>query len=161
MYFVENIFSKDEQKYLLYLSQKTLIPKEIAVKLNNYQGKEKNFISPDLRIISNYDFALNKILNKINEKLNKNLIIINSWVATTNGDKIDYHNHPDATWSSVYYLKTNEENCGTYFEKHGFIKSKINSLLIFDSKLNHRCPIYTNNETRITLAFDFLVKFKL
>jgi len=88
--------------------------------------------------------------------------IINLWANYTEGDVINWHNHPISKLSAVYFLK-NPDNLGTLFrddkysyDKITFTKCPENSLLVFDSSKTHSQPCSPKKIKRYTIAFDLI-----
>ena len=71
----------------------------------------------------------------------------------------DYPGFDNSTHSVVYYMKTFPFfSNGTLFEKHGFVKAKQNSLMVFPSHWNHSTPGSIFRFKRYTMAFDLTNK---
>ena len=152
---IDNIFTEKEQKYLLECSNRVIVTKEVAKKHGAPVHEADDYWSPDVRKIPHFKFALDKLLKLTEQKLGKNLKISNAWLTKTNGKKFKFHSHDECNYSVVYYLQTTEKvNSGTEFELYGLKKAKQNSILIFDSRLKHRTPVYSSKENRITLVLD-------
>jgi len=142
---IDNIFTEKEQKYLLECSNRVIVTKEVAKKHGAPVNEADDYWSPDVRKIPHFKFALDKLLKLTEQKLG----------TKTNGKKFKFHSHDECNYSVVYYLQTTEKvNSGTEFELYGLKKAKQNSILIFDSRLKHRTPVYSSKENRITLVLD-------
>jgi len=88
--------------------------------------------------------------------------IVKCWANYSNGDFLNWHDHPDSDISMVYYLK-NKSKIGTIFKLKGtkvmVTKCKENSISIFDSRLIHSVPCHLPEE-RYILSLDLLRKEK-
>lgn len=141
MYIIDNIFSNKVIKKLIKDSEKVLEP------------KGNGWWCPNLSKHPNFRNAVDTLIKQAETKIN-NLRVDNAWIVLCKGDEVvDFHNHPLYDYSIIYYLETTPENSGTLFES-GFVKTKQNSLLIFDSKLKHKIPSYKPLVVRKTLVLD-------
>ena len=95
---------------------------------------------------------MNKIRDKIKKEIKLDLEILRSWVLWSNGrgDQSKWHHHyfpedpyyEDASFSSVYYLKTLPFfSNGTLFED-GMVRAPQNSMIIFPAHILHTTPKY-------------------
>jgi hypothetical protein len=99
---------------------------------------------------------------KILQKYFKDMSIQYSWANYSEGDIINWHNHPAATISAVYFLK-NPDNLGTIFRNEKYSYDKItstkcpeNSLLVFDASKIHSQPYSPKKIKRYSIAIDLL-----
>ena len=131
---------------------------------------------------------MNDVLDSFCDIIQKNItngeeVSVDNWWFNINqeGIKNDYHLHPGADYSLVYYVKTHE-GCGDlvlersddkilfnrefvhHFESHNHdyrIKPEDGQLVIFPSWLKHSVDMNTKDKDRISLAVNFILKKRL
>jgi len=82
--------------------------------------------------------------------------ILGCWSNWTDGTSLNWHNHPEAAFSIVYYLK-NKDKIGTAFkdnEKESQRERPENSLIIFPSSISHSMPRTSQVIDRYSIAID-------
>jgi|TARA_E500000318_G_C3496295_1_gene186553 hypothetical protein len=146
VHIIDNIFSTKTRKQLIKNCKKVL------------ERQDTGWWCPNISKHPDFCEAVNRLVLLTKNKLNHNLKVDNAWIAVCDGsESVNFHNHPEYDYSVIYYMQTRLNNSGTMFEK-GFVKTKQNSLLIFDAKLKHKIPSYTPWSERKTLVLDI---FKL
>ena len=154
MYKIHNVLSNDERKKLIKDVQPFLRDsKQINIQENNssmekyFPGKQSHSV---LHLNIEFVPVMNKIRDKIKKEIKLDLEIVRSWVLWSNGrkDQSKWHHHylpedpyyDDASFSSVYYLKTLPFfSNGTLFED-GMVRAPQNSMIIFPAHLLHKPP---------------------
>ena len=130
------------------------IRKEMIKNSKKILKKKKGcWFCPDITEHEKFKNYIEQLALSAANNVKSNLKIKNSWIAYSTGEKeIDFHNH-NSDYSLVYYMQTNSKNSGTMF-KNGFVKSKQNDALIFDSALFHKVPNYKPKSDRRTLVLE-------
>ena len=152
---IKNILTDNERKKLIKDCQPYLLDgKQLGKKYGgDYPGKQtKEFIYD----IPCFKDPIDKMGKAIGNVIKKDLVLRRAWINWTNGNSkdINWHNHPNADISAVYYMTI--YNCGTQF-KDSFVKAELNSLLVFPSDLLHTAPASPfkyDRYDRYTLALD-------
>ena len=146
----KNILSETDRKKLLKFCKSKL--QNLGPDWPGLQSKNNLNTYPEVGLF-------NKLL--INKYV-KGYSIQHQWVNYTEGDVINWHNHPISKLSAVYFLK-NPDNLGTIFrnekynyDKITFTKCPQNSLLVFDSKKIHSQPCSPKKIKRYTIAVDLI-----
>jgi len=107
-----------------------------------------------------FNYLISKVESIASKAYDDNLKIIKCWFNITDkgstflGEE-GWHIHEDAKVSAIYYLDKCDED-GTYFkidDKAQKFTTKDNSIILFNSKLQHASPEY-KNKRRIIIAFD-------
>ena len=150
----KNVLTESERKQLLKISKKYI--KKIGV----HPGlQSENIIEIYLRSRGE-GHLIDKIVQKAKlHKLKVNYRTFWFNYSDPSMDYINWHSHgPNTRIGLVYYLE-NPENLGTMFKiggKEYQIKGEENSLIVFDSRIEHTFP---NNVTlpRTSVAMDFYV----
>ena len=146
----KSVLEEKERKKLL---------KFVKTKVRYWNDKVPGLQTPmDLHTHSETNSFYNKILNKYF----KGMTIQYSWANYSEGDIINWHNHPAAKISAVYFLK-NPDNLGTIFRNEKYNYDKItstkcpeNSLLVFDASKTHSQPYSPKKIKRYSIAIDLL-----
>lgn len=107
-----------------------------------------------------FNYLISKVESIASKAYDDSLKIIKCWFNITDKDSTflgeeGWHTHEDAKVSAIYYLDNCNED-GTYFkidDKSQKFTTKDNSVILFNSKLQHASPEY-NNKRRIVIAFD-------
>ena len=161
LYMMKNIFSHEIRTKIIEDCQSFLYTEkqlqQILHNNNSYPGKQT---LPYLHENFQFKPIVDHLVDKVKKKFNLNLEIDRSWINWTNGKKkdISWHNHPQADYSLVYYIKTFPFfSNGTLF-KNQFIKAPQNSLLVFPGHLEHTAPSSPLPFGRYTLAMDLNIK---
>lgn len=146
----KNILKESDRKKLLKFC-KTKI-EDLGSDWPGLQSKNNLHINPEVNLFN--EILINKYI--------KGYSIQHQWVNYTEGDVINWHNHPISKLSAVYFLK-NPDNLGTLFrddkysyDKITFTKCPENSLLVFDSKKTHSQPCSPKKIKRYTIAVDLI-----
>jgi len=146
----KNILLETERKKLLKFCKTKL--KNLGPDWPGLQSKNNLNIYPEVDLF-------NKLLVS---KYVKGCSIQHQWVNYTEGNIINWHNHPISKLSAVYFLK-NPDNLGTIFRNEKYSYDKItftrcpqNSLLVFDSKKIHSQPCSPKKIKRYTIAIDLI-----
>jgi hypothetical protein len=146
----KNILKESDRKKLLKFC-KTKI-EDLGSDWPGLQSKNNLHINPEVNLFN--EILINKYI--------KGYSIQHQWVNYTEGDIINWHNHPISKLSAVYFLK-NPDNLGTLFrddkysyDKITFTKCPENSLLVFDSKKTHSQPCSPKKIKRYTIAVDLI-----
>jgi uncharacterized protein (TIGR02466 family) len=145
-------------------------------------GNENCFLSKDLYVLEKNILLKNKILKCINHfkdelKLNFKLKITTSWITKTLPEGFSQrHSHSLSFYSGVYYpinsenrydiefIKTKVDywNLHSCVKEYDYINSDIkfsfpsNTLIIFNSSIEHRIPKNIINQDRYSLAFNIM-----
>ena len=101
--------------------------------------------------------AVTEHVNTLSRKdgLTEELNVLHSWAnVAREGDRQDYHAHPDSIFSAVYYVKTPEGSSNIIFKEEEH-EVKEGMLIIFKASLVHRVPKGLNTEPRISIAMNF------
>ena len=146
----KNILTEKERKKLL---------KIVKTKVKYWNDKVPGLQTPmDLHTHPETQYFYNKVL----QKYFKDMSIQYSWANYSEGDIINWHNHPTAKKSVVYFLK-NYDNLGTIFRNEKYSYDKItstkcpeNSLLIFDASKTHSQPHSPKKIKRYSIAIDLI-----
>ena len=159
IYRINNVFDNEKRKDILERSKKYLRDHKEFVDSGDLHpelrlpGKQT---SPNLH--KKIPFA-NDILKVIKNNLDLDLVVINSWVNWTDGNKKDlnWHNHKAFDYAGVYYLRIPFPffNNGTLCEDK-FYKASQNSLLLFPGRMNHTAPSSPFRFHRYTLAMNLM-----
>ena len=146
----KNILPEVERKKLLKFCKTKL--EDFGDNWPGLQSKNNLHAYPEM------DFFVNSLLNKYM----KGYKIETSWVNYSEGDIINWHSHPTAKKSVVYFLK-NPDSLGTIFRNEKYNYDKItstkgpqNSLLVFDGKKTHSQPYTHKKIERYTIAVDLI-----
>ena len=145
----KNILSEVERRKLL---------KFCKTKLENFGDNWPGLQSKNnLHSYPQMNTFVNTILKKV-----KDYKIETSWVNYSKGDFINWHRHPTAKLSAVYFLK-NPDSLGTIFRNEKYNYDKIistkapqNSLLVFDGSKTHSQPYTHKKIERYTIAVDLI-----
>ena len=88
--------------------------------------------------------------------------LVNFWANIYNkGDYADSHNHRPAYYSFVYFLKTKWYNSSLVFSDSGQkVRPKEGRYVIFSAQTFHHVPKHKFDDTRITLAGNYIVSEK-
>ncbi len=117
---------------------------------------------PTLHLVPQFEELHKNVVDLIKKECGLNLEIDKSWVNLSKGKrkKVQYHTHPGGPeYSCVYYMKIFPFfSNGTLFKDYGLIKVKQNSLMIFDSNLEHSTPSSPLSFERYTWAMDLNTK---
>ena len=106
--------------------------------------------------------------------LTEELNVLHSWAnVAREGDRQDYHSHPDSIFSAVYYVKVPTGSSNIIFQEPDIqsiedisedndsvmnaqeYEVKEGMLIIFKSSLRHRVPEGLNTDPRISIAMNF------
>ena len=143
-----NILQEKERKKLL---------KFCKTKLENF-GDNWPGLQNNLHTYPEFNLFIKTILNKHL----KNYKVETAWVNYSEGDIINWHSHPTAKKSAVYFLQ-NPDNLGTIFRNEKYNYDKIistkgpqNSLLVFDGSKTHSQPYSHKKIKRYTIAVDLI-----
>ena len=149
--------------------------------INKFHLSKNKRVLDDPRFFELRRFIEKSVKSYVNEvykpKNQVELYITESWLNYMNDtDVLHLHNHPNSFLSGVFYPKTpdscyltfikndydtimiepekyNDYNCYTWKEE-----IKEGDLLIFPSKLSHNVDKYSEDKTRISLAFNTFIK---
>ncbi len=180
LYVKDDVLPKDELKN--HIEEITKV--ECDAGGNNWASRLKNSLGT-YNLLENSVFSkLNSIVeNEVNE-FNKIMgsdfyyKCRYSWFNIYDrGDYQEYHHHAHSTYSAVFFLKSNEKSSPLIFlnpsepyDMHPILNQKIfndlnyqiwklnsveNRLVIFRSFIKHMVPKHEDDETRITLAYNF------
>ena len=107
---------------------------------------------------SEFQDVIIRLASRSSEILGKTIRVKRSWINCDNGRREDilWHNHPEADYSLVYYIKTIPFiNSGTRF-KDKFVRVHQNGAMIFPSSVEHTAPSYPFSWIkRYSMAIDF------
>ena len=110
------------------------------------------------RRTKDFDNLIEIIKNKLNlvrgnrGVLNKDFIILDSWVAIYNkDDRTAWHDHGFIKWVAVYYARA-EENCSPIVFNNLKIKPKTNMLLLFPGRVRHMVERSSSDIERIIFS---------
>ncbi len=145
-----DILQEKERKKLL---------KFCKTKLENFGDNWPGLQSKNnLHTYPEFNLFIKTILNKHL----KNYKVETAWVNYSEGDIINWHSHPTAKKSAVYFLQ-NPDNLGTIFRNEKYNYDKIistkgpqNSLLVFDGSKTHSQPYSHKKIKRYTIAVDLI-----
>jgi hypothetical protein len=152
---VKKVFSSPERKYLLNKI------KPYLTKKHNNNTMHGLSTGSDLYQISDFRFYIDKIKTAIEKKCKEPLTIFKAWCRYTEGDHLNFHNHPPMTLTSIYYL-SNPSALGTLIKVPGrnIVGGKENSLVCFDGSIYHSVPQCSKKIKRYTFIVDFQTIFK-
>ena len=155
VHLIENIFSNDKRRQLIEYSKSLLLENSSLVSKylgRRYPGRQSD---PNIHLLPTFRSSAEYIINSVKRKTRLNVGITKSWINWTNGKKEDiaWHNH-QTDYSMVYYMKTVPFfSDGTLFRDQ-FVKSPVNSLLLFPGYLEHTAPTCPFRIHRYTWAFE-------
>ena len=142
---IEKVFSEDTRKRLVE-SSKPLIVKGSDIKA--FYATPDAFVLPGRRshpsVHLHPDFVeeAHHVVNIIKEKLGLDLVIVQSHINLTVGNKEEscWHRH-NCDYTVVYYMKTMPFfNSGTLFKEQGFVRAPQNSILFCSADTEHMAP---------------------
>ena len=159
-----NNLNDDEKNFSESSLRKTILNDEIFKNLKK-------------AIYENFNFFKNEYLRYVNN----NFVITRSWVSKVQrGQSSFYHNHNNCMFSGIYYLKTDEGSGNINFENYEnkrfslkpdvynlhnsndfTFKTKNNLLIFFPSECFHRILKHNSDQTRYTIAFNFMPEGEL
>ena len=157
---IDNIFSEEERKKLIDLSQPLLVPSERfqASAFENgyprkfYPGKQS---FPTVHLHPDFQYYFNHIVELVNST-GIRVKIKEAWVNYHDAPRpLNWHIHfkEGSDYCVIYYMKTNWIDSGTVF-RDKFVKVPQNSLLLFPCHLEHSVPRNLLRLKRYTLAID-------
>ena len=146
----KNILKENDRKKIL---------KFIKTKVR-YFGKNVPGLQTEMNL--HYHSEMSVFYKILLDKYMKNMNIQNSWGNYTEGDIINWHNHPTCKYSAVYYLQ-NPDSLGTIFRDEEFNYDKIistkcpeNSLMVFRGGIVHSQPYTPKKIKRYSIAVDLI-----
>ena len=165
MEIIDNIFSEEERKKLIDLSQPLLVPSErlqassLEYDVDGkprgrkfYPGKQS---FPTVHLHPDFQYYFNHILDLVNST-GIRVKIKEAWVNYHDAPRpLNWHIHfkEGSDYCVIYYMKTNWIDSGTVF-RDKFVKVPQNSLLLFPCHLEHSVPRNLLRLKRYTLAID-------
>jgi len=146
-------------KNILKESDRKKILKFVKTKVR-YFGKNVPGLQTEMNL--HYHSEMSVFYKILLDKYMKNMNIQNSWGNYTEGDIINWHNHPTCKYSAVYYLQ-NPDSLGTIFRDEEFNYDKIistkcpeNSLMVFRGGIVHSQPYTPKKIKRYSIAVDLI-----
>tara|TARA_R100000008_G_C3504205_1_gene125282 strand:+ start:84 stop:569 length:486 start_codon:yes stop_codon:yes gene_type:complete len=156
MYLIRDIFSKEEREKCVEDLQPLL------VYIPNCNGKQTY---PSLQGHPDFIPLLDRILKLSREHTGLDLSIGNAWGKMSDGKKKStgwhHHSYEGMDYTSVYYIKVPFlMRNGTLF-RDGLVEAPENSLLIFNSHLEHSTPRHWFGIERYILSVNFYLNYKI
>jgi len=146
-------------KNILKESDRKKILKFVKTKVR-YFGRNVPGLQTEMNL--HYHSEMSVFYKILLDKYMKNMNIQNSWGNYTEGDIINWHNHPTCKYSAVYYLQ-NPDSLGTIFRDEEFNYDKIistkcpeNSLMVFRGGIIHSQPYTPKKIKRYSIAIDLI-----
>ena len=169
---LKNIISKIEYNKL----DVDYIDNVASLSKNNYILNEKPFLDIKNKICDEFKIFFNNNLHHVN-----NFKMTTSWIAKSEpGQMSQYHNHSNCMFSGIFYIDTFENSgdiCFTDFRDKRFSVDKKNynvlnstswtfepkekMILFFPSEVHHQILKNNSNNTRYSIAFNFIPIGKL
>lgn len=159
------------------------LKKEKFFDVNNGHDISKSFSSVSKNVLKNFPSLKKNILNEfynfkdnILQLTTTDFDISTSWMTKTlTGGYCQFHSHKNCYYSGVLYfdtystgdlvfkrlstmgsIKTNDpKEWNIYNYDNFFIKPQKNLIVFFPNYLEHKINLYSNNENRFSLAFNF------
>ena len=160
MEIIDNVFSEEERKKLIDLSQPLLVPSERLQASAFENGYPRKFYPvkqsfPTVHLHPDFQYYFNHILDLVNST-GIRVKIKEAWVNYHDAPRpLNWHIHfkEGSDYCVIYYMKTNWIDSGTVF-RDKFVKVPQNSLLLFPCHLEHSVPRNLLRLKRYTLAID-------
>ena len=164
IFLLYDVFEKHEREKFINDIQKFIVD---GAELNAFYGARGypegfdwfKISHPTLHVLPEFEKLHQHVLDLIKKEFGLNLEIKRSWVNLTKGQrkKVVWHNHDgDPDYSMGYYMKLPLPffSNGTLFKDYGLVKAKQNSLMLFDSSVDHSTPPSPFPLERYTWAMD-------
>jgi hypothetical protein len=100
--------------------------------------------------------VLNPYLKNISIKLNSNVLkISNIWFQQYGKlDTHDWHTHPEANFTNVYFVELPSKSMGTEILNNNKLDLNEGDLLTFPAYLYHRSPVNITEERKTIISFN-------